>query len=361
VAGLRQQLDEARCASPIEPEPGEPVEETAEESGRVWERPVAADAPAFVPLSERNVPIVSVINLKGGVGKTTIAANVAAALGMQGARVLLLDLDYQRSLSLLCCSPRQIEQLHREERCLQHFLLDGSPDAPRLLRCVTPVKTAEPCSIVVNSEALAGDARTDSLEDAEMHLLAEWLMKPNGADIRFHLRRALHDPLVGKQFDYVLLDCPPRLSTACVNALAASDFALIPVMLDMTSALSVPNLLRKLRRLRGDGLLAHLELMGVVANRVKLISGNLKNAEATVWDEIRPPCFEAWEGPVHFFPTTVKESSAVAEAAQRHADGKTTFTFAAQRGELQAVFAELAEQVKGRIAHDSRRLAAVPS
>jgi cellulose biosynthesis protein BcsQ/predicted nucleic acid-binding Zn-ribbon protein len=338
----------------------EQIEGAVEQPGRVWERPADVGAPAFVPLAERRAPVVSVVNLKGGVGKTTIAANLAVALGRRGARVLLIDLDYQRSLSLLCCSPKEIEQLHTAERCLQHFLLDPVPDAGRLLRCVTPVKTAAQCSAVVNSEALTGSDAADSLEDAEMHLLAEWLMNAAEADVRLHLRRALHAPAVRKQFDYVLLDCPPRLSTACVNALAASDFALIPVLLDTTSAVSAPNLLRKLRRLRGAGLLEHLRVLGVLANRVRYFGGKLTNAAAAVWDEMRPPCHQAWGEPVHFFETTIKESSSVAAAAQRHADGKPSDTFAAQKGELQSVFAELADQVKGRIDHECHRPAAVP-
>ena len=186
-------------------------------------------------------------------------------------------------------------------------------------------------------------------------------MHPGGADVRLHLRRALHSPLIRKQYDYVLLDCPPRLSTACVNALAASDYALIPVLLDWTSAVSAPNLLRKLSRLRTGGLLAPLGVLGVLANRVRFFGGKLKSAEAAVWDEMRRPCQEAWGEPVHFFETTIKESAAVAEAVLRHTDGKVTHTFAAQKGELQSAFAELADQVKARIDHDCRRLATVPS
>ena len=313
-----------------------------------------------MPLAERGVPIVSVINLKGGVGKTTITANLAAALAAGARRVLVIDLDYQRSLSLLCCSPRQIMQLHQSGRCLQHFLLDGTPDAGRLLRCVAAVKAAK--ALFRRRRRRGADRLGPGGQSRRRRDAPVGRMAPGAVRGRHPLPPAPRPARPGRAdlFDYVLLDCPPRLSTACVNALAASDFALIPVLLDTTSAQSVPNLLRKLRRLRG-GVLAQLGVLGVVANRVKLIGGALKNAEAAVWDEMRRPCVEAWEGPVHFFATAIKESSAVAEAAQRQADGKATFTFAAHRGELQPVFAELADQVRGRIDHDSRRLAAVPS
>jgi Mrp family chromosome partitioning ATPase len=57
--------------------------------GKVWERKVLQGAPRFHPLSERHAPIISVLNLKGGVGKTTVTAHLGAALSGKGYRVLL--------------------------------------------------------------------------------------------------------------------------------------------------------------------------------------------------------------------------------------------------------------------------------
>jgi cellulose biosynthesis protein BcsQ len=336
------------------------LEGAQEQSGRVWEKPLGADAPAFVPLAARKTPIISVINLKGGVGKTTLTANLAAMLGLHDKRVLLIDLDYQRSLSLMCCSHEDIKHLHLGGHCLQHFLLDKSPDGTRLNSCLFSVKTADGCKIVATSEAREGTDAAATLEDAEMRLMARWLLG-QGTDVRMHLRRALHSPWIQGHFDYVLLDCPPRFSTACVNALAASDFALVPVLLDRTSAVSAPNLLRKLKRFRDCGVMPSLEVLGIVANDVRFLRGELIKSQAQTWDDLVVPCEEAWGRKVHFFKAKIKHSSDVAAAADRHEHQKDTGTFAAFHDDLKPLFTDLMKEMEGRVANERRNLAAVPA
>jgi cellulose biosynthesis protein BcsQ len=336
------------------------LEGAVEQNGRVWERPMAADAPAFVPIGPRKTPIISFINLKGGVGKTTLSANVGAMLGLHGKRVLLIDLDYQRSLSMMCCSHDQIKELHQGGRCLQHYLLDKSPSASKLLSCMFPVRTASHCEIVTVSEAKDATDAAATLEDAEMRLMARWLLG-QGPEVRTHLRAALHSPLVHERFDYVLLDCPPRFSTACINALAASDFALVPVMLDRTSAISAANLLRKLNRLHYTGVMPNLKVLGIVANGVRLYGGALISSQATVWEDIALPCEVAWGERPYFFNAKIKHSPAVAEAAERHDQQKSTGTFAAFLDDLKPLFTDLIEEIQERIAHERSRLTAVPA
>ena len=73
-------------------------------NGRIWEVPVTGNASPFRSLSQRRTPILSLLNLKGGVGKTTITANLAVAMFQQGWRVLVVDLDHQGTLSQLLLS-----------------------------------------------------------------------------------------------------------------------------------------------------------------------------------------------------------------------------------------------------------------
>jgi Mrp family chromosome partitioning ATPase len=61
--------------------------------GKVWLKPVSGTNPPFLPLSVRKTAIISLANLKGGVGKTTLTANLGAAFASEGMRVLLIDLD----------------------------------------------------------------------------------------------------------------------------------------------------------------------------------------------------------------------------------------------------------------------------
>jgi chromosome partitioning protein len=323
--------------------------------GRVWERPLRSEVPPFLPLAKRRgMVIISVVNLKGGVGKTTLAANLAAIVGNHGKRVLLVDLDYQRSLSKLCFPDSLIGKLHKEKRTLQHFLLHSQADGAHLLNCVCPNQKVDTCDIIINSEALEVNQVSDSLEDTEMHLQAEWLMNPKGLDVRFILRKALHDPAVSERYDYVFLDCPPRLSTACINGLAASDFALIPVMLDALSSVSAPNLLRKLNQLRTKKVLSDLRILGVIANRVKIVNSEPIKTQADEWNDLFDGCKQAWPQPVHLFRTMIRQSTSFEEAAKRK-------KFAAITAEFRPLFIDLLSEIEARIKNESVRLATVPA
>ena len=79
-------------------------------------------AAPFRPLSQRRTPILSFVNLKGGVGKTTISANLAVALGEEGWRVLVVDLDYQSSLSQILLCPAEMDELIGSRRLIHEAL-----------------------------------------------------------------------------------------------------------------------------------------------------------------------------------------------------------------------------------------------
>src|SRR5262249_35804596 len=100
-------------------------------AGKGWERPIPAGAPAFVPLGhDRRCRIVSILGLKGGGGKTTLTLTLAATLGEQKQRVLMIDCDHQRSLSAMCLRQSRRKELHEARLTLQHFLLgkDRTPE-----------------------------------------------------------------------------------------------------------------------------------------------------------------------------------------------------------------------------------------
>jgi cellulose biosynthesis protein BcsQ len=130
--------------------------------------------------------------------------------------------------------------------------------------------------------------------------MAHWLMGVSGDDVRFRLRSALHDPAIAQEYDVVLLDCPPRLSTGCVNALAASDYALIPVMLESTSAEATPRLLRWLKNFQGT-FCPELSILGVVANRVKMRLENPVQEQQVLWDSLKDQCRQTWGADLRFF------------------------------------------------------------
>lgn len=297
-----------------------------------WTNPPPNGVAPFRPLSERRAPIVAIANLKGGVGKTTLSANLGATLWSKEPkrRVLLLDLDYQANLTLGCLDRKTIARLRKEERLVEALFGEGEPDPQVLSRCVEPI--LDDRQRATDGAILACDER---LGVQETHALNRWLVAPEQGDVRFRLRSVLHADAVQGDYDFVLLDCPPRLTTTCINALTAADYVLIPVVLDERSTEGAPRLLRWLRERRGT-LFPGLAGAGVVANKTRGTSrARLINREREVWDELIVACRDAWPGEVHGFDTVVPFFTEPA----------MTRRFPACYGEVGPTFAALIEEL----------------
>jgi len=313
----------------------------AEERSNPWLRASSLDAPRFVPPAERGATIIAVLNFKGGVGKTTITANVAAALAGHGERVLMIDLDYQGSLTQLVLPHADLRLAAAERRLVQDYFA-ARADANSLRPCLHTLPR--------RPGGLAVVAATDSLADVETWLQIRWLIRPESGDVRFNLRSALHDPAVSAGFDRVLLDCPPRLTTACVNALACCDYVLIPVILDRTSTLAGPRLFGLLRDLRRI-LMSDAVGVGLTANRTS--RETLVPNEADIWNELAAQCGDFWGRTVDRLPTVVPNRVAFRDAANAHRFAVDTDT------DLQKLFAALANDLRERMPSDRRRPAPV--
>ena len=123
---------------------------------------------------------------------------------------------------------------------------------------------------------------SDDLAYAELNLTLGWLLRQGERDARFLLRKALHLIGANKAYDIVLLDCPPLLNISCVNALAASDYLLIPTLLSTKAIERVPALLKAVSRPEFvTHVNPHLKVLGVVANRTR--STPPTGREAKVW------------------------------------------------------------------------------
>jgi cellulose biosynthesis protein BcsQ len=341
--------------------------------GRIWERPVPGPPPR--QLTERDVPIISVLNLKGGVGKTTITANLAGTMTQAGKKVLVIDADYQRNLSMLLVPDRDRIALHTGQQTLQHFLDDKSHSSVSLRNRAREISELSKYFVVTNSDVRHPNApvgttgfKDISLEEVELRLMANWMLDRDGPDVRLFLREALHNVRSHDKewgYDYVVIDCPPRLSTACINALAASDFVLVPVLLDATSARSVPLLLRMLGRLRRPDLFPDLKCLGIVANRVQFITGDPIKRMERVWKALPSVCAAAWEANVHLFRTMIPESGVFGEAAGAVAGAPTSKKaesgLALRDKVITGIFEQLFQEVEERIEHERKLTAPVPA
>ena len=239
--------------------------------------------------------IFTLINLKGGVGKTTSAINIAAALSLQGSRILLIDLDPQGHSSESLGLPPLAEELTSAE------VLAGSASIPEAAIEARP-----------GIFLLPADERLAELEASHSD--------PNS------LRKALK--AVRRRFDYIVIDCPPNFGFASIAALRAADFAIIPIIPDYLSSIST---------IRKTKALIHVQ-------RCKLgmiLAGNA-NRRRILTREILAHIEEEFPGMLA--GTFIRTSAALAEAPSF---GKSIFEYAPKSSGAQD-FKALAEELIAR-------------
>ncbi len=200
-------------------------------------RPVPS-FPAPPPLLEHGpARVIAMCNQKGGVGKTTTAINLGAALAEQGRRVLLVDFDPQGALSVgLGVNP------HELDRTVYNLLMERSVRADDVL-----LKTNVPGLDLLPSNI--------DLSAAEVQLVGEVAREQT-------LTRVLR-PVLGA-YDIVLIDCQPSLGLLTVNALTAADSVIIPLECEFFALRGVALLMDTIQKVQ-DRLNPRLELEGILA------------------------------------------------------------------------------------------------
>jgi cellulose biosynthesis protein BcsQ len=319
--------------------------------GAIWTQPVMSDTTPFRSLAERRTPIISVLNLKGGVGKTTLTAHLAWALSARGYRVLLVDLDLQGSLSSLFLRNDELAKLGKAGTLLQHFLAsttkkgEGRPKR-KLLDFSVPVPQLDKhCRLI---------AASDKLAYAELSQSVRWLLRVGGTahnwsgrrDGRMILRRALHAKGLYKKFDVILLDCPPLINLCCANALAASDSILIPVTPSLKAIERVTPLLRRVTEIHENGVNPKLGVLGLVVNRTD--GRELSPREQDLFVTLPDECISTFGSDVHRFDTIIQQRVAI-QASEDY------FEPPAEDHPLRTTFEALAEEFVKKLPKECRK------
>lgn len=172
--------------------------------------------------------IISIINHKGGTGKTTTTLNLGSALASIGYKVLLVDLDAQASLTYSL----------------------GVENSTRGI-----------------SEALLGEAQLEELilEREGLHLLPS---NENLSDVELSLAQLedrnhqLQSLLVHQIYDFVLIDCPPSLSIISINALVASNYVIVPMQMDVLALRGLQSILGIINKIKS--LNPSIQVLGVL-------------------------------------------------------------------------------------------------
>jgi chromosome partitioning protein len=224
---------------------------------------------------------LAIANQKGGVGKTTTAINLSAALALEGLNCVLIDCDPQAN------STSGLGLTRDEDHASVYELLTGAATVDTLLK-PTPVETLK---IIPGSRNLIG---------ANLELV-------DSKDRETRLRDALKELRLA--YDFILLDCPPALDLLTLNALVAADRLLVPMQAEYFALEGVSELLGTIGRVQ-NSFNPKLQLEGVVltmyderTNLAQQVTDNLKGFFAEkLFKTVIPRNVRLAEAPSHGKP-----------------------------------------------------------
>jgi chromosome partitioning protein len=263
--------------------------------------------------------VISTVNMKGGVGKTTLTVNLAASLAHDyHFRVLLVDLDPQVNATVSVLAPTIWRSLHDQNLTLRYLLQHGLEEktgsySQEVIQCNV-------CGIK-GLDLLPGDLELYDeyelfgrlLQQQAQGINVERSIQVFRQDYEYYQAFLLHQVLapIQDRYDYILLDCAPSFTLLTRSGLAASDYYLLPVRAEPLSVLGIRLIMNRINNLTQNlpQTPQQVELLGVVFNMLQPQS----RYPMTVLQEVRKDC-----GRDNVFPQWIPADLAVAKAVQQH-------------------------------------------
>lgn len=227
---------------------------------------------------KRHAKVVSFINMKGGVGKTTLTKEIGYHLVKNGKRVLLIDIDPQINLTQSLFKKynyAQSEEIAKKERLRQ--------DNKKLNLKIAKHSVKE---VIIGTVA---DESGLTYKDIALELEKNFYIIPGELGVNFITRATdnssiensiynfIEDSTLREDFDYIFIDCPPTYSSYTIAAFKASDFYLIPIKADAYSLLGIDMLFKVVNEIKKVNKLYFrdkpLKLLGIILSDVESSPG----------------------------------------------------------------------------------------
>jgi chromosome partitioning protein len=259
--------------------------------------------------------IVSIINYKGGVGKTTVTANLAGQLAYLGKKVLLIDMDAQASLTFSFVTPDEWNNSLKEDKTIKNWfdcISQGISTIPVSNVIIKPVNVNNMLRNYGKSGEIALIPSHLGLINVDLEL-ATLLGGANMAQtkkkyitVHGNLRKELKK-IPETNYDIILIDCPPNFNIVTKNALVASDLILVPAKPDYLSTLGIDYLQGSVKTLVKDyndfsqGIdneeTINPQILGVVFTMIQIYGGTPIQSQQQFIAQTRrtlglPPVFE---------------------------------------------------------------------
>ena len=248
------------------------------------------------------MPVICIVNQKGGVGKTTTAAALAHGLSEHGKRVLLIDWDPQASLTIsLGFNP---EQLQKTVYNALVAVVSGN-GTQSILDVIAA--TTNPSVDLAPANVELSQSQLDLVTIPQREQVLKEIIQP-----------------VRKKYDFILIDCLPSLGLLTINALVAADKVLIPLQADFLAMKGLAMLLTTIIRVK-ERLNHGLEIAGVVFT--------MTNPRTLHCKEVIDVTKKAFSNRIHVFETVIPTSVRFKEAP---AAGQTILSYAPDSDGAQA-------------------------
>lgn len=273
------------------------------QSGPVFSRPAIRKYLS----SRRKRPmahVISFINLKGGVGKTTTAVAVAELLAAEHyKRVLLVDLDPQTNATVMEIGDEAWDELRAKGHTLKTLFADAleEDEAKRSFdieacrqRNVSPVRDVQRLDLLPSSLDMI---------DVQDRLATIPMGRYYSTNPTSLLQRAIKRII--DEYDYVIIDCPPNLGIITLNGLRISDGYVIPTIPDILSTYGIPQILTRVKGF-ADEIGETIEPYGIVISKYRSVTLHNRTIELLEQDERMPKVFSS----------VIPESVAIAGGAE---------------------------------------------